>query len=71
MRPGQRDRLLRRKRSWEQARLSELPALPPKAVFRPKFNLPELSCYRGMLKPSYWSKWKTLAEWGVVTKIGR
>ena len=59
MRPAQREGLWRRKRSWEQASLAELPALPPKAVFRPKFSLPELASYRGMLKPSYWSQWRT------------
>ena len=59
MRPRQRENLLRRKRSWEEAQLAPNPALPPKAAFKPKFGLPKLNNYRGQLKASYWSKWKS------------
>ena len=59
MRPMQRESLLRRKRNWEEAKLVPIPALPPKAVFKPKFDLPNLSDYRGQLKASYWAKWRS------------
>ena len=51
--------MLSRKRNWEKARLAPIPALPAKATFKPKFNLPKLDSYRGRLKASYWAKWKS------------
>ena len=59
MLPRQRENLLKRKRNWEEAKLAPNTTLPPKAVFKPKFDLPKLSNYRGQLKASYWAKWKS------------
>ena len=58
MLPRQRENLLKRKRTWEEAKLTPNPALPPKAVFRPKYGLPKLENYRGQLKASYWARWR-------------
>ena len=57
--PRQRENLLGRKRRWEEAKLAPNPCLPPKAAFKPKFDLPKLSNYRGQLKASYWARWKS------------
>ena len=59
MRARQREMLIRRKRNWEEAKLEPTPALPPKAVFKPKFDLPKLEDYRGKFKASYWARWRT------------
>ena len=57
--PKQRENMLRRKRNWEEAKLTPNLDLPPKAEFKPKFDLPKLDNYRGKLKASYWARWKS------------
>ena len=50
MRPKQRENLLRRKRNWKEAELAPNPVLPPKKVFKPKFDLPKLGSYKGRVE---------------------
>ena len=57
--PKQRENMLRRKRNWEEAKLTPNLALPPKAAYKPKFDLPKLENYQGKLKASYWARWKS------------
>ena len=56
-----------KKRKWEEVFTlvesqidSEAPALPAKKVFRSKFGLDELKCYRTKPSESYWNNWPKL-----------
>ena len=53
----QREVMLSRKRTWQEAMSLSLPPLPQKMEFEPKFKLPKLDNYYGVLKASYWTNW--------------
>ena len=56
--PSQRAQMKNRKRAWQEATTMPLPPVPPKKAFVAKFDLPELDNYHGILKASYWAKWR-------------
>ena len=53
---------------WETAREivedhidKEIPSMPPKKVFRSKYSLPELECYKSKPDQEYWEKWPSMS----------
>ena len=53
---------------WESAREiveehidKEVPSMPPNKVFRSKYSLPELKCYKSKPDQEYWEKWPSMS----------
>jgi hypothetical protein len=49
--------MMGRKRTWQEAMSVPLPTVPRKVEFKPKYNLPVLDSYQGVLKAANWAKW--------------